>query len=834
MLFLKDCKMKNKSKLLNIFIFSIIFIGFNTFTQNIFAEIDEKEEKSSKEKVDDEAPKKPKGMPGKKKEYKTVEEFLEDGEFASMDGFMNILHETEEDKYYLVLNEDQLNKEFIYFTYILNGPSDAGPSGGDMGEAFILEFRKFKEDIGLYKKNTKFIYDDSNKISQSKLTNIIEAFVGRFSVVVSEETKYLISIDNMFLTEMLVSITPNIPKEYIEYYNLILGRPDKTKTFIDEVKNYEKNTSFKVRYGFYNPKPKSGGSIDAVTDKRYTFVDGLHLFVEMPDDNFEPRVADQRIGYFSEKVTDLSTYESNNARDLMNRWRLVKKNPDADISEPVEPLVYWVENSTPEEIRPFVVKGIEAWNQAFEKAGFKNAIVAKIQPDDADWDAGDVRYNVVRWASTPDPRYSGYGPSVANPRTGEIIAADIVQEFNAIKRGYTYRKLWGYTKDNDPLEQWIISLTMHEVGHTLGLRHNFKSSWIFDAKEVHDVSLTGKNHIGSVMDYDPINLAPEGITQGNYFPTGAGSYDIWAIEFGYTPNLSDEERKNLLSKSTQLQYIFGTDGDAMSSPGVNIDPRNLRGDMSNDPITYTSDRIKILDAKIAELPDIFLLDGETSSEFRSVFYSLTSEKGRFLDNVSRLIGGVYSNRIVNDSEKGMTPFEAVSYEDQKRAMNLIIEKLLSNDAFVFDENLLKYLQSEKRAAYSPRRKGNEDPQLHDLVLSLQGRAVAHILHPTVMMRLIDSSQYGNTYLPDEVLDDLFDGIFVQREVPTSFKMNLQSKYVDSLISALNDDDYDEISKSAIYASLVSIESFTRTPYGDSKTKVHYKFLNWKISKALED
>tara|TARA_B100001142_G_C14347887_1_gene660775 strand:+ start:34 stop:2538 length:2505 start_codon:yes stop_codon:yes gene_type:complete len=834
MLFLKDCKMKNKSKLLNIFIFSIIFIGFNTFTQNIFAEIDEKEEKSSKEKVDDEAPKKPKGMPGKKKEYKTVEEFLEDGEFASMDGFMNILHETEEDKYYLVLNEDQLNKEFIYFTYILNGPSDAGPSGGDMGEAFILEFRKFKEDIGLYKKNTKFIYDDSNKISQSKLTNIIEAFVGRFSVVVSEETKYLISIDNMFLTEMLVSITPNIPKEYIEYYNLILGRPDKTKTFIDEVKNYEKNTSFKVRYGFYNPKPKSGGSIDAVTDKRYTFVDGLHLFVEMPDDNFEPRVADQRIGYFSEKVTDLSTYESNNARDLMNRWRLVKKNPDADISEPVEPLVYWVENSTPEEIRPFVVKGIEAWNQAFEKAGFKNAIVAKIQPDDADWDAGDVRYNVVRWASTPDPRYSGYGPSVANPRTGEIIAADIVQEFNAIKRGYTYRKLWGYTKDNDPLEQWIISLTMHEVGHTLGLRHNFKSSWIFDAKEVHDVSLTGKNHIGSVMDYDPINLAPEGITQGNYFPTGAGSYDIWAIEFGYTPNLSDEERKNLLSKSTQLQYIFGTDGDAMSSPGVNIDPRNLRGDMSNDPITYTSDRIKILDAKIAELPDIFLLDGETSSEFRSVFYSLTSEKGRFLDNVSRLIGGVYSNRIVNDSEKGMTPFEAVSYEDQKRAMNLIIEKLLSNDAFIFDENLLKYLQSEKRAAYSPRRKGNEDPQLHDLVLSLQGRAVAHILHPTVMMRLIDSSQYGNTYLPDEVLDDLFDGIFVQREVPTSFKMNLQSKYVDSLISALNDDDYDEISKSAIYASLVSIESFTRTPYGDSKTKVHYKFLNWKISKALED
>ena len=825
--------MKNKSKLFNIFLSLIFFIGLNSYSINIFGEDDGKAP-SSEEVTDDASPKKPKGMTGKKKEYKTIDEFLEDGEYISIDGFMNVLRETEKDKYYLVLNEDQLNKEFIYFTYILNGPSDAGPSGGDMGEAFIIEFRKFKEDIGIYKKNTKFKYDDSNKISQSKLTNIIEAFLGRFSVIVNEDSKYLINIDKMFLSEMLVAITPNIPKEYMEYYNLILGRPDKSKTFIDEVKNYEKNTSFKVRYGFFNPKPKSGGSIDAITDKRYTYVDSLHLFVEMPDDKFEPRVADQRIGYFSEKVTDLSTYDSNNARDLMNRWRLIKKDPDAELSEPEEPLVYWVENSTPEEIRPFVVKGIEAWNKAFEKAGFKNAIVAKIQPDDAEWDAGDVRYNVVRWASTPDPRYSGYGPSVANPRTGEIIAADIVQEFNAIKRGYTYRKLWGYTPENDPLEQWIVSLTMHEVGHTLGLRHNFKSSWIYDAKEVHDVSITGDNHIGSVMDYDPINLAPEGLTQGNFFPTGPGSYDIWAIEFGYTPSFTDEERENLLSKSTQPEYIFGTDGDAMSSPGINIDPRNYRGDMSNDPITYTSDRIKTLDAKIAELPDIFLIDGETSTEFRSVFYSLTSEKGRFLDGVSRLIGGVYSNRIVNDSNKDITPFEAVSYEDQKRAMNLIKEKLLSNDAFSFDENLLKYLQSEKRAAYSSGRRVNEDPKLHDLVLSMQGRTLSHILHPVVMMRLVDSSQYGNTYMPDEVLKDLFDGIFVQREIPTTFKMNLQSKYVDSLISALDDDDYDEISKAAIYASLVDIKNFTRSQYGDSKTKVHYNFLYWKVSKALDD
>ena len=767
-----------------------------------------------------------------KKEYETIEEFIEDGEYEKLEGFMNILHETEKDKYYLIIEKNKLNKEFIYFTYILNGPQAVGASGGSLGEGYILEFRKFKDDIGLYKINTKFTYDEPNKITQSKLTNIIEAFMGRFKVEVKEEDRFLISADKLFLSEILTSVTPNIPREYAEYYDLNLGKLDKEKTYIADIRNYPKNTAVEINYGFFNAKPKPSASVDAVADKRYTFISARHLFVEMPDDKFEPRVADQRVGYFSQKVTDLSTYDTYPARDLMNRWRLVKKNPDAELSEPVEPIVFWVENSTPEEIRPFVVKGIEGWNAAFEEAGFKNAVVAKIQPDDAEWDAGDVQYNVVRWASTPSPRYAGYGPSIANPRTGEIIAADIVQEFNAIKRGYTYRKLWGYSEDKDPLEQWIVSLTMHEVGHTLGLRHNFKSSWIYDADEIHDTSITGKSHIGSVMDYDPINIAPEGKEQGNYFPHAPGLYDRWAIKFGYTPNLSDSEREEILSQSVLPELIYGTDGDAMGSPGSNIDPRAKRYDLSGDPVKYTSERIDVINSKIKELPSIYLTEGETSTEFRSTFFSLTREKGRFMEGVSRLIGGVYSNRVVNGQE-GITPFEAVAYDDQKNAMNLISTKLLSNNAFTFDPEILKYLQSEKRAAYSPSR-GNEDPQLHDLVLGMQGRVLAHILHPRVMQRLVDSAQYGNTYMPQEVLDDLFNAIFVQREEVNTFKMNLQSKYTDGLIDALADDSYDEISKSAIYSSLNEIEKFSSRPYGDDSYKNHLKFINWKVNKALTD
>ena len=767
-------------------------------------------------------------------EPKTIESFIEENGLEEIDGFMHIWVDKEKDDHFLQLNIADLNKEFIYFTYILDAPQASGNFGGALSDGSILEFRKFKKDIGLYKKNTRFIYDQASKISQSKLRNIQEAFIGRFKVEVHEEetSNYLIKVNSLFLSEMLTAISPNIPPEYMEYVDLNVGKIDKSKTFVDKIKNYTKNTTIDVVYGFFNPKPKNS-PVDAVADKRYTFGKVRHLFVEMPDDNFEPRIADQRVGYFSEKVTDLSSYNYFPAVDLINKWRLIKKNPNAEISEPINPIIYWVENSTPEEIRPFVIEGIEAWNDAFEKAGFKNAVIAKIQPDDADWDAGDIQYNVVRWSSSPDPQFSGYGPSIANPKTGELIAADIVQEFNAIKYGYRLRKIWGYDEENDPLRQWIASLTMHEVGHTLGLRHNFKASWLYDANDIHDKSITGKAHISSVMDYDPINIAPKGVKQGNFFPHGAGFYDIWAIQFGYTPNLTESTRESLLSKSSQPEYKYGTDGDAMGSPGYGIDPRAKRYDMSSDPIEYSKQRLAILDSKILELPEIFGDDGSTYTELRATFGSFLRERGRFFEGVSRLIGGVYSNRIVNGQQGKLTPYEAVAYEDQKRAMELITSELLSNDAFIFDPELLKLLQPEKRPAYNPNEDANDDPKLHDTVLGMQENILRHILSPSVMLRLSDSSKYGNKYSPVEVLEDLRNGIFVTQEIPNSFKRNLQSSYLDGLIGALNNDSYDDISKAAIYSSILEIEKFTKRPYGNLETKGHLKYLNWKINKALE-
>ena len=810
--------MKNISYLLSLLVlFSFVLIADES-VEDAAEESSESvvEEENQEEKEEEEEEKEP-----------TISEFIEEGEFEIIEGMLDIYYETEEDTYYTIVDEENLSKEFIYFYYIISGAQAGGASGGDMGDSSVLEFRKFKDDIALYKKNTIFSYDESNNISKSTLTNILESFVGRFEVKIEEDGKYLINIDKLFLGEMLVGLTP--PKEYAEYYSLILGRIDDKKTYISRVKNYPKNTSIEVTYGFFNPSPK--GSVDAVPDARYSSIVARHMFVEMPDSNYEPRVADQRIGYFSTKITDLSTYDYFKGKDLINRWRLIKKDPSAELSEPINPIVFWVENSTPEEIKPFVVEAIELWNIAFEKAGFKNAVVAKIQPDDAEWDAGDVQYNVIRWASTPSPRYSGYGPSVANPRTGEMIAADIVQEFNSISYGYRLRKIWGYDEDNDPLRQWIISLTLHEIGHTLGLRHNFKASWLYDASEIHDTSVTGKNHIGSVMDYDPINIAPEGVEQGNFFPTVPGPYDIWAITFGYTQEMNEVDRENLLSQSTKPEFIFGTDDDAMGSPGGNTDPRNKRYDMSSDPITYSVQRLKIIDDKINELPEIFDEPGSTYTELKATFDSLLRDKGRFAESIAIQIGGVYSNRLVVGQEAGMTPFEVVPYEEQKRAMKALNEHLFANDAFVFNPDILKILQSEKRAASYGN--SDDDPKVHDRVLRMQLSSLSFILHPRVMKRLTNSSKYGNEYLPNEVLQDIFDGIFVAREIPNTFKMNLQSAYVDGLIEAMSDERYDEISRSAIFNSLQKIRNYSNSSYGNKMVKGHFDYLNWKINNALD-
>jgi hypothetical protein len=821
--------------------FALIAIGyvFIVFTANLGAQEDinpdnDKESQETKSSEDDSAMDKcmkdAKTKKDKKKCAKdneqTIEEFIEDEGLDIIEGYLEIYTDDDKENYFLKLNQEDLNKKFLYFSYIMNAPQGSTQTGGRPSDGKVLEFRKFKkENIGLYQINTSYIYGDDNNIAKSTVTNITEAFIETFKPVARSESSVLISVNKFMASERIEAIS-YVPNEYREYVSVNYGRPDPKKTFINKVFNNESNTAVEVVFGYENKSPNLDAySVSAVTDPRYLSVTARHIFIKMPDESYEPRINDHRVGYFVNKSTDLTSYENFPNFALINKWRLIKKDPQAELSEPVEPIVYWVENSTPEEIIPAVVAGIENWNIAFEEAGFKNAIVAKIQPKDATWDAADYDYNVVRWSSEPDASLLGFGPSVTNPLTGEIISADVVNKLLAVKLGYNYRKLYGYTEDNDPLMQYITNLTLHEVGHTLGLRHNFRGSFKYSPSEIHNKELTGNTIMNSVMDYDPINVAPKGMKQGIFFSTVPGEYDKWAIKFGYTPGLTDEERKNILLDSVKPELNFGTDDEAMSYPGNNIDPRTKRYDMSNDPIKYASDIVQIIDEKIEELPLIFA-DEDGFNNYTNAFFRFFRTKGRFLETVAQQIGGVYVNKIASiQSDK--TILEAVPYEKQKQAMNLLSEKVFTNGSMSYDSKILANLMYERDTR---SRSGNNDPDFHALVLSSQRNILSNILHPEVMKRLVNSALYGNQYMPDEVLSDLNKAIFIQKEEPDTFKRNLQSTYVDLLIEGFENGDYDQVSKAEIFKTINDIHSFARK---NKMRSAHYDFIYFKIDKLLK-
>ena len=820
--------------------FALIAIGyvFIVFTANLSAEEDinpdnNKDSQETKSSEDDSAMDKcmkdAKTKKDKKKcakdNEKTIEEFIEYEGLEIIEGYLEIYTDEDKENYFLKLNQEDLNKKFLYFSYIMNAPQGSTLTGGRPSDGKVLEFRKFKkENIGLYQINTAYIYGDDNNIAKSTVTNITEAFIETFKPIARSEGSVLISVNKFMASERIEAIS-YVPNEYREYVSVNYGRPDPKKTFINKVFNNESNTAVEVIFGYENKSPNLDAySVSAVTDPRYLSVTARHIFIKMPDEGYEPRINDHRVGYFVNKSTDLTSYENFPNFALINKWRLIKKDPQAELSEPVEPIVYWVENSTPEEIIPAVVAGIENWNIAFEEAGFKNAIVAKIQPKDATWDAADYDYNVVRWSSEPDASLLGFGPSVTNPLTGEIISADVVNKLLAVKLGYNYRKLYGYTEDNDPLMQYITNLTLHEVGHTLGLRHNFRGSFKYSPSEIHNKELTGNTIMNSVMDYDPINVAPKGTEQGIFFSTVPGEYDKWAIKFGYTPGLTNEERKNILLDSVKPELNFGTDDEAMSYPGNNIDPRTKRYDMSNDPIKYASDIVQIIDEKIEDLPLIFS-DEDGFNNYTNAFFRFFRTKGRFLETVAQQIGGVYVNKIASvQSDK--TILEAVPYEKQKQAMNLLSEKVFTNGSMSYDPKILANLMYERDTR---SRSGNNDPNFHALVLSSQRNILRNILHPEVMKRLVNSALYGNQYMPDEVLSDLNKSIFIQGEEPDTFKRNLQSTYVDILIEGFENGDYDQVSKAEIFKTINDIHSFARK---NKLRSTHYDFIYYKVDKLL--
>jgi hypothetical protein len=541
-----------------------------------------------------------------------------------------------------------------------------------------------------------------------------------------------------------------------------------------------------------------------------------------------------------------------------------------------------MENTTPVAWRETIKNAVLQWNVAFEKAGFKNAMVVKMQPDSATWDAGDIRYNVLRWTSSPRVRFGGYGPSFANPRTGQILGADIMLEFVHFTNRVMYDKVFDLAADakeyapptfekenpyycsqghivhentmfgstiiatsaNADLEmermkkEAMTALIMHEVGHTLGLNHNMKASQLCTPAQLEDADfIKGKCLTGSVMDYAAMNITVDRSKQGHYTDVAVGPYDIWAIRFGYTPFKSEKEKEELLNMSTNPELIFGNDADDMRSPGKAIDPRVMVGDLSNDQMTFSENMFKLVDNTMKEVKTKFSKKGESYQELRRVYYLLSGKRASAANVVSRFIGGVYVDRAMVGQKGETQPYTPVSLEDQKRAMEILNKHVFAPDAFAAPNELYNYLAMQRRGY--DFFKGTEDPKIHNQILTYQKNVLSHLLHTNTLQRIVDSELYGNKYPISEFMVDLNNAIFktdISGNV-NSIRQNLQVEYTKRLIAMVvgpKSNRYISNARSMAIYNLKLINKMAGNGVGNISSKAHKEHLKTLISNALKE
>ncbi len=810
-------------------------------------------------------------------------------------GLFTLYQDTATGSVQLYIRKDQLEQEFIYQSFSLAGPTSLFLNQSMHRANFIFKVRKSYDKIEFASQNTNFYYDPANAVTKSANVDHLDAIFLAEKVVVEDSLGYLIAADGLLLGEKLDPVKP-LPFPGAPpgaQFNLGSLNPGKSK--YQQIRSYPNNTDVVVELAYDNPMPFNGGGKD-ITDARYNRVKMQHTFLEVPKNDFKPRRDDPRVGYFGSEVDDLTSIKPTPYKDIINRWHLVKKEQYAAISEPVEPIVWWIENTTPLELKLIIKEAGEKWNEAFEKAGFRNAVVMKEMSDTATWDPADVRYNVIRWVSSAYPSYGAIGPSFTNPRTGQILGSDITIEwrsgagipaqdelfndgpltFGLDKKPEAMTNLMNpmqkkhmatcnmaqelamqFTMGLTAIEvldaedhaagtipemhkQFLYYLVLHEMGHTLGLNHNMKASQMLSPAELHNTAITRKiGLIGSVMDYPAINLNPDRSKQGDYYTTKVGPYDEWAIEYGYkpfSPASEETELVKILARSTDPKLAFGNDADDMRGPGSGVDPRVMVNDLSNDMVTLAEERYNLVNTMMGKLKTRYTLGDESFARLRSRYYGLLSQRAQMTGALANYIGGVQVDRSYPGQKSELQPYTPVPVAYQKKAMAILSKYIFAPTVADADAPLFPYLQLQRRGFNFGG--GTEDPKPQNTVLGLQMSAIARILNPTTLTRISSSSLYGNTYSVADVMGDLVNAIFAAdlKGNVNLYRQNLQTEFVKGAASIANaspNQPYDNVSRASALATIKKVKALLNSAVSTNEaTKAHRTNLLFLIDKAL--
>jgi hypothetical protein len=783
--------------------------------------------KKKKSKKTEQLPVKPKSKKGKSSKYTdfvTKKTKTDDGLFK--------VHETN-NKFIYEIPKSYFGKEMILVTRIKDIPANLGGGYVNAGSKIntqVVVWEKFQNKILLKVKSYNAVANDSLPIYKSVKANNLEPIIYAFDIKTQNQDSTAVLVDvTKFFSSDVKAIT-GLPARFRRTYKV--RRLDASRSFINSIKSYPKNIEVVQDFTFDADAPPSNRNTNTITMRIN------QSMILLPEKPMMPRMYDKRVGYFSVGNVDYSSEALKaDSKRYIRRWRLEPKDEAAynrgELVEPKKPIIYYLDPATPEKLRKYIKQGVDDWQKVFETAGFKNAIMAKMPPtkeENPEFSMEDVRYSSIRYVASTTRNATG--PSVSDPRSGEIIESDIIWYHNHL-RSYRNRYLLetgaanpsARTLDTKPEEigDMMRMVIAHEVGHALGLPHNMAASYAYPVDSLRSGSFTQKYGIAAtIMDYARYNYVAQPGDKNIRFIRQLGPYDHYSINWGYrkipSATKPEDEVKTLDTwiedKADDPKYRFG---------GQRFDPSSQTEGIGNDQVKASTYGINNLKIVAKNLPNWTSDQTNNYDDLNELYGELLSVWGRYIGHVTGNIGGVYEFNK-KPSQKGDV-YVPVSKIKQKEALKWLQKNVFETQKWLLDKNILNKIDE---TGYTNK------------LGRYQNRVLGTLLNYRTLNRMVEAEVVqDNFYAASNMVRDLRRGIFSETNSTKNVDLqrrNLQ-KYFIIRMKILMDDD---VAKMTDISSIVrgELESLKYQVNIASKravnriTKYHYKDCYNKIDAIL--